>query len=79
VLRSFDRNGPSRRLLINNRSSPTPRFPARFRPWGWASSLANRRRFVIGTREVALIDGSKFRTPRIGVHTIKGVTWRKKA
>ncbi len=33
--------------------------------------------FVIGTREIALIDGSKFRTPRIGVHTIKGINMEK--
>lgn len=32
---------------------------------------------VIGTRNMTLIDGSSFRTPRIGVHTIKGVNMEK--
>jgi tricorn protease len=32
---------------------------------------------VIGTREITLIDGSAFRTPRIGVTTHKGVNMDK--
>jgi tricorn protease len=32
---------------------------------------------VIGTREIQLIDGSAFRTPRIGVTTHKGVNMDK--
>ena len=80
VLRSYDRKWTKPLvLLINNRSySDAEIFPHAFRTWGLGKLVGQSTGgFVIGTREVALIDGSKFRTPRIGVHTIKGVNMEK--
>jgi tricorn protease len=80
VLRSYDRKWTKPLvLLINNRSySDAEIFPHAFRTWGLGKLVGQPTGgHVIGTREVALIDGSKFRTPRIGVHTIKGVNMEK--
>jgi tricorn protease len=80
VLRSYDRkwNKPLT-LLINNRSySDAEIFPHAFRTWGLGKLVGQPTGgFVIGTRNVTLIDGSTFRTPRIGVHTVKGVNMEK--
>jgi tricorn protease len=80
VLRSFDRKWHKPlTLLINNRSfSDAEIFPHAFRTWGLGKLVGQPTGgFVIGTRQVSLIDGSAFRTPRIGVHTIKGVNMDK--
>jgi tricorn protease len=80
VLRSYDRkwNKPLT-LLINNRSySDAEIFPHAFRTWGLGKLVGQPTGgFVIGTRNVTLIDGSTFHTPRIGVHTVKGVNMEK--
>jgi tricorn protease len=80
VLRSYDRKWTKPlTLLINNRSfSDAEIFPHAFRTWGLGKLVGQATGgFVIGTRELTLIDGSKFRTPRIGVHTIKGVNMER--
>jgi tricorn protease len=80
VLRSYDRKWTKPLvLLINNRSySDAEIFPHAFRTWGLGKLVGQPTGgFVIGTRQVTLIDGSAFRTPRIGVHTIKGVNMEK--
>jgi tricorn protease len=80
VLRSYDRKWTKPlTLLINNRSfSDAEIFPHAFRTWGLGKLVGQPTGgFVIGTREITLIDGSKFRTPRIGVHTIKGINMEK--
>ena len=80
VLRSYDRKWTKPlTLLINNRSySDAEIFPHAFRTWGLGKLVGQPTGgFVIGTREVVLIDGSKFRTPRIGVHTVKGINMEK--
>ncbi len=80
VLRSFDRKWHKPlTLLINNRSySDAEIFPHAFRTWGLGKLVGQPTGgFVIGTRQITLIDGSVFRTPRIGVHTIKGVNMEK--
>ena len=80
VLRSFDRkwNKPLT-LLINNRSySDAEIFPHAFRTWGLGKLVGQPTGgHVIGTRSVTLIDGSTFRTPRIGVHTVKGINMER--
>jgi tricorn protease len=80
VLRSYDRkwNKPLT-LLINNRSySDAEIFPHAFRAWGLGKLVGTPTGgHVIGTRNVTLIDGSNFRTPRIGVHTVKGINMEK--
>ncbi len=62
-------------LLINNRSfSDAEIFPNAFRTLGLGKLVGQATGgHVIGTREIKLIDGSSFRTPRIGVITAKGV------
>ncbi len=80
VLRSYDRKWTKPLvLLINNRSySDAEIFPHAFRTWGLGKLVGEPTGgFVIGTRQISLIDGSTFRTPRIGVHTIKGVNMEK--
>src|SRR4029077_437715 len=80
VLRSYDRKWHKPlTLLINNRSySDAEIFPHAFRTWGLGKLVGHPTGgFVIGTRQISLIDGSTFRTPRIGVHTIKGVNMEK--
>ena len=80
VLRSYDRKWTKPlTLLINNRSySDAEIFPHAFRTWGLGKLVGQPTGgFVIGTRNITLIDGSTFRTPRIGVHTVKGVNMEK--
>lgn len=80
VLRSYDRKWHKPlTLLINNRSySDAEIFPHAFRTWGLGKLVGQPTGgFVIGTRQITLIDGSVFRTPRIGVHTIKGINMEK--
>ncbi|MBI2806372.1 MAG: PD40 domain-containing protein [Planctomycetes bacterium] len=80
VLRSFDRKWHKPLvLLINNRSySDAEIFPHAFRTLGLGKLVGEPTGgFVIGTRNIKLIDGSTFRTPRIGVHTLKGVNMEK--
>jgi tricorn protease len=66
-------------LLINNRSfSDAEIFPHAFRTMGLGKLVGQATGGqVIGTREIQLIDGSAFRTPRIGVTTHKGVNMDK--
>jgi tricorn protease len=66
-------------LLINNRSySDAEIFPHAFREHGLGKLVGqNTGGMVIGTRSISLIDGSTFRTPRVGVHTMKGVNMEK--
>jgi tricorn protease len=80
VLRSYDRKWTKPlTLLINNRSfSDAEIFPHAFRTWGLGKLVGQPTGgFVIGTRSVTLIDGSTFRTPRIGVHTVKGINMER--
>jgi tricorn protease len=66
-------------LLINNRSfSDAEIFPHAFRTLGLGKLVGQATGgHVIGTREITLIDGSTFRTPRIGVKTHTGVNMDK--
>lgn len=68
-------------LLINNRSySDAEIFPHAFRTLGLGKLVGQATGgHVIGTRNITLIDGSIFRTPRVGVHTVKGVNMERKA
>jgi tricorn protease len=80
VLNPFDRKWTRPLvLLINNRSySDAEIFPHAFRSYGLGKLVGEKTgAHVIGTRPYHLIDGSLFRTPRIGVHTIKGVNMEK--
>jgi tricorn protease len=66
-------------LIINNRSySDAEIFPHAFREHGLGKLVGQPTGgMVIGTRNIGLIDGSLFRTPRIGVTTNKGVNMDK--
>lgn len=66
-------------LLVNNRSfSDAEIFPHAFRALGLGKLVGQPTGgYVIGTRATTLIDGSGFRTPRIGVSTNKGVNMEK--
>jgi len=66
-------------LLVNNRSySDAEIFPNAFRTLGLGKLVGQPTGGqVIGTRNVQLIDGTTFRTPRIGVTTLKGVNMDK--
>src|SRR5438477_10181839 len=80
VLNSFDRKWTKPLvLLINNRSySDAEIFPHAFRSYGLGKLVGQKTgAHVIGTRNIQLIDGSSFRTPRIGVHTVKGGNMEK--
>lgn len=65
--------------LVNHRSySDAEIFPHAFRAHGLGKLVGQATGgHVIGTREIQLIDGSSFRTPRIGVRTNKGVNMEK--
>lgn len=65
--------------LVNNRSySDAEIFPHAFRAHGLGKLVGQTTGgHVIGTRNVTLIDGSEFRTPRVGVRTNKGVNMEK--
>lgn len=66
-------------LVVNNRSySDAEIFPNAFREHGLGKIVGQTTGgMVIGTRNINLIDGSSFRTPRIGVTTSKGVNMDK--
>ncbi|MBI3406755.1 MAG: PD40 domain-containing protein [Planctomycetes bacterium] len=66
-------------LLVNNRSySDAEIFPHAFRTMGLGKLVGQPTGgHVIGTRNIQLIDGTTFRTPRIGVTTNKGVNMDK--
>ena len=66
-------------LLMNNRSySDAEIFPHAFRTLGLGKLVGQPTGgYVIGTRNMQLIDGSFFRTPRIGVTTVKGINMEK--
>ena len=66
-------------LIINNRSySDAEIFPNAFRQHGLGKLVGqNTGGMVIGTHMIRLIDGSTFSTPRVGVHTIKGINMEK--
>lgn len=66
-------------VLINNRSySDAEIFPHAFRTLGMGKLVGQPTGgYVIGTRSVMLIDGSRFLTPRTGVVTLKGVNMEK--
>jgi tricorn protease len=80
VLRSFDRKWTKPLvLLINNRSySDAEIFPHAFRTLGLGKLVGQPTgAHVIGTSSVRLIDGSRFRIPRIGVYTMAGTDMEK--
>jgi tricorn protease len=80
VLNAFDRKWTRPLvLLINNRSySDAEIFPHAFRTYGLGKLVGQKTGgHVIGTRNIKLIDGSIFRTPHTGVHTVKGVNMEK--
>src|SRR5439155_6123013 len=53
-------------------------FPHAFRIMGLGKLVGQATGgHVIGTREITLIDGSTFRTPRVGVTTHKGINMDK--
>jgi tricorn protease len=66
-------------LLCNNRSySDAEIFPQAFRDLGLGKLVGETTGgFVIGTVEERLIDGSRFRIPRLGVFTVAGVNMEK--
>src|SRR5262249_48588352 len=66
-------------LLINNRSfSDAEIFPHAFRTLGLGKLVGQPTGgFVIGTSEGRLVDGSRFRIPRIGVVTSQGGNMEK--
>jgi tricorn protease len=80
VMRSYDRKWtkPSA-VLINNRSySDAEIFPAAYRSLGLGKVVGQATGgMVIGTMETALIDGSTFRLPKIGVYTARGVNMER--
>ena len=80
VMRSYDRKWtkPST-VLINNRSySDAEIFPSAYRAMGLGKVVGQATGgLVIGTTETMLIDGSRFRLPRTGVFTARGVNMEK--
>ena len=80
VVRAHDRKwSKPLTLLINNRTySDAEIFPHAFRTWGLGKLVGQPTGgFVIFTQPITLIDGSTFRTPNVGVHTIKGINMEK--
>jgi tricorn protease len=80
VMREYDRKWtrPSA-VLINNQSySDAEIFPAAYRALGYGKVIGQATGgMVIGTYETSLIDGSRFRLPRTGVFTARGVNMEK--
>jgi tricorn protease len=80
VMRSYDRKWtkPST-VLINNRSySDAEIFPSAYKSLGLGKVVGQPTGgLVIGTMETTLIDGSRFRLPRTGVFTARGVNMEK--
>ena len=80
VLRNFDRKwSRPMTVLINNRSySDAEIFPHAFRASGLGKVVGQATGgHVIGTGETRLIDGSRFRIPRIGVFTNRNANMDK--
>jgi tricorn protease len=80
VLRSYDRKWTKPIvLLINNQSfSDAEILPSAVRTLGLGKLVGQPTGGqVIGTVNIALIDGSTFRIPRTGVYTLKGVNMDK--
>jgi len=82
VMRNFDRkwNRPLI-LLTNSRSySDAEIFPHAFRTLGLGKIVGTPTGgHVIGTVQRRLLDGSRFRLPRLGVYTFNGVNLEKEA
>jgi tricorn protease len=80
VMREYDRKWtkPST-VLVNNQSySDAEIFPAAYRALGYGKVVGQATGgMVIGTMETELIDGSRFRLPRTGVFTSRGVNMEK--
>jgi tricorn protease len=80
VMRNYDRKWtkPSA-VVINNRSySDAEIFPSAYRALGYGKVVGQATGgLVIGTSETRLIDGSRFRLPRTGVFTTRGVNMEK--
>ena len=80
VMRSDDRKWtkPSA-VLINNRSySDAEIFPSAYRSLGLGKVVGQTTGgCVIGTVQTALIDGSTFRVPKMGVFTSRGINMEK--
>jgi tricorn protease len=80
VIRSYDRKWAKPAvLLINNRSySDAEILPHAFRTLGLGKLVGQATGgHVIGTSQLTLIDGSRFRIPRIGVFTVGGINMDK--
>jgi tricorn protease len=80
VLRSYDRKWTKPLvLLINNRSySDAEIFPSAFKTLGLGKVVGQSTGgHVIGTYEIPLIDGSRFRIPRTGVFNARGEDMEK--
>src|SRR5262249_27388363 len=80
VMREYDRKWtkPST-VLVNNQSySDAEIFPAAYRSLGYGKVVGQATGgMVIGTMETELIDGSRFRLPRTGVFTSRGINMEK--
>jgi tricorn protease len=80
VLRAFDRKWTKPVVLVQNNQSYSDAeiFPSAFKTLGLGKTVGlPTGGMVIGTGTVRLIDGSQFRTPRIGVYTMKGTNMEK--
>jgi tricorn protease len=80
VMRSFDRKWTKPLvLLINNRSySDAEIFPSAFRTLGLGKLVGEPTgAHVLGVYSIRLIDGSRFRIPRVGVFTASGASMEK--
>ena len=70
-------NSGSQKDNEGNRRDSSETISASERRVAVADHQIDSRDLFIGTREITLIDGSTFRTPRIGVTTHKGVNMDK--
>src|SRR5439155_20846794 len=66
-------------VVVNNQSySDAEIFPAAYRALGYGKVVGQATGgMVIGTMETDLIDGSRFRLPRTGVFTSRGVNMER--
>lgn len=80
VMREYDRKWTKPSVVVvNNQSySDAEIFPAAYRALGYGKVVGQATGgMVIGTMETELIDGSRFRLPRTGVFTARGVNMEK--
>jgi tricorn protease len=80
VMRSYDRKWTKpTAVLINNRSySDAEIFPSAYKALGLGKVVGQATGgLVIGTAPTALIDGSTFRLPKIGVYTARGINMER--